>query len=330
MQLRGPIDVLEAAYSLEGSEDDWAARVGQSLYARLGRGLGLIRYSYRIDGGQLDVGSETHVDTHPDAPCASDELRTAPVNYLRETFASVPCATGLTAGGKEARAFVRARMRVLHARMGWRDVFVINAYDPTGEGLYFGLPSPRELRLSPAVRQTWGRVAVHIAAARRLRKRLDPAEAVMRPDGRVQHAIEDATSRAARSELATAVRNIERARGALRRSDPDRAVGDWKGLCAARWSIVEEIESDGKRYLLARRNDAPVRAGAQALTPREAQALAFASAGHSNKLIAYEMGITAATVGVLLHRAARRLGAKTRAQMIAAYEASRDPIKAGS
>jgi len=46
-----------------------------------------------------------------------------------------------------------------------------------------------------------------------------------------------------------------------------------------------------------------------ALGPRERCALGFAVHGDSNKLIAiaYELGMSASTVGVLLHRAARKL-----------------------
>lgn len=38
--------------------------------------------------------------------------------------------------------------------------------------------------------------------------------------------------------------------------------------------------------------------------------------GHSNKLIAYELGIAASTVGVLLGRAASRLGVRTRKALL--------------
>ena len=47
--------------------------------------------------------------------------------------------------------------------------------------------------------------------------------------------------------------------------------------------------------------------------------LAYAALGHANKLIAYELGVSASTVGVHLLRAARKLRVRTRAQAVAAW-----------
>jgi DNA-binding CsgD family transcriptional regulator len=55
------------------------------------------------------------------------------------------------------------------------------------------------------------------------------------------------------------------------------------------------------------------------LTPRELQAVGFAALGHSNKLVAYEMGIAPSTVSVLLHRAGQKLGTSSRVALIARY-----------
>ncbi len=94
-----------------------------------------------------------------------------------------------------------------------------------------------------------------------------------------------------------------------------RTVEAWRGLVAARWSIVDRFEHDGKRFLLAQEN-APVSPSRRELSERERQALAYAKLGHSNKLIAYELGISASTVGVLLWRAANKLGTKTREELL--------------
>jgi DNA-binding CsgD family transcriptional regulator len=90
------------------------------------------------------------------------------------------------------------------------------------------------------------------------------------------------------------------------------------------WTVVDEFERDGFRYQVVRR---PVRSDeAPRLTRREQQALAYASQGHSNKSIAYALGVAASTVGVLLYRAAGKLGAKSRHELLLAYERSqKDP-----
>lgn len=48
------------------------------------------------------------------------------------------------------------------------------------------------------------------------------------------------------------------------------------------------------------------------MSPREEQVLAHAALGHSNKLIAYELGLAHSTVRVLLARASAKLGARGR------------------
>ena len=72
-------------------------------------------------------------------------------------------------------------------------------------------------------------------------------------------------------------------------------------------------------YVVARRNDVRL-PRPDALSPRERQALGFAVLGDSNKLIAYELGISASTVGVLLHRAAQKLGCHSRVELLRRFQ----------
>jgi DNA-binding CsgD family transcriptional regulator len=46
------------------------------------------------------------------------------------------------------------------------------------------------------------------------------------------------------------------------------------------------------------------------------QAVTYASFGHSNKLIAYQLGISGARVSTLLSTSMRKLGARTLAQLV--------------
>ena len=75
--------------------------------------------------------------------------------------------------------------------------------------------------------------------------------------------------------------------------------------------VLEQISLASGDYLLVRRPPA-ARTGWDALTPREREAVRWVCTGASNKEIAHEMGISASTVGVLLSRAACRLGARGR------------------
>jgi DNA-binding NarL/FixJ family response regulator len=80
----------------------------------------------------------------------------------------------------------------------------------------------------------------------------------------------------------------------------------WRGLVAGRWSLVEQVDTDGRRYLIAHRND-PTTPDLRALTSRERQVVGYADLGHSNKLIAYELGLSPSTVGVQLKRGRAKL-----------------------
>jgi DNA-binding CsgD family transcriptional regulator len=280
---------------------------------------GAVSFAYRIGGdGRVAPGTLASCgEASRIAAIVPAMVAALPDWYVQSTFASIPCAMATETGGPETREQTRASIRELHP-LGLRDIFVLNAIDPTRGGVYVGAPVLRDTTLAPAARRTWMRIAAHVAAAARLRRALTAPEAILSPSGRVEHAEGDARPASARARLGDGARAIDRARGKLRRSDPDQAVAEWRGLIAARWTLVETFESDGKRYLLARRNEAdPV--GMASLTARERQVVGFAALKHRNKLIAYELGLSPSTVGVLLHRAARKLGVRTRDELIAAF-----------
>ncbi len=87
----------------------------------------------------------------------------------------------------------------------------------------------------------------------------------------------------------------------------------------AKWSLVDRIELDGRRYVLARENS-PRAQGPDALSGRERQVLAYAKLGHHNKLIAYELGVADSTVRVLLARAASKMGVRTRQDLLRSFD----------
>jgi DNA-binding CsgD family transcriptional regulator len=80
--------------------------------------------------------------------------------------------------------------------------------------------------------------------------------------------------------------------------------------------LVEHMEWAGRRYLVVVERDP----SAPSLTERESQVVEHAASGATNKEIAYDLHITHATVRVLLHRAARKLGVRGRAELIEAFK----------
>jgi DNA-binding CsgD family transcriptional regulator len=165
------------------------------------------------------------------------------------------------------------------------------------------------------------RLSVHVAAGLRLRRQLDgrpgleSAEAILEPDGRLAHA-ESAAAKpaAARAALRDHAAAIDRARGQLRRADPDAALELWEGLAAGRWSLVDQFDSDGRRYLVAHRND-PAVASPSRLAPRERQVARYLAMGCSNKHIAYELGLSESTVATHLDAAMTKMGVRSRAAL---------------
>ena len=86
---------------------------------------------------------------------------------------------------------------------------------------------------------------------------------------------------------------------------------------SSRWIVIEQFEHGGFHYRVSRK---PIAAtvGPQ-LTTREMEVLGYAQRGYNNKLIATALGVAPSTVGVLLFRAATKVGAKSRRELLRAY-----------
>jgi DNA-binding CsgD family transcriptional regulator len=325
MESVGLVEILEAAYAIDRDEQAWMQATGAAVDANLQYGKGLIASRYRVDAENrfhpyamqpINLGAEVL------QRMAAFEL---PPDYVDNTYRTI-CGVATQVGNEAARKHTRDFFQSSLAPVGVEDCMTINGLDPTGNGFMLAVWLPRTVKLTAWAKTRWTRVAAHLAAANRLRQRLDAskaktpesAEAILNAWGKVEHADGEAKSAEARTQLEEGARQMDRARGSLRKSDPDLAIAEWRGLIAARWTLVDHYESDGKRYLLARRNEATP-SGFAALSLRERQAVGYACLRHSNKLIAYEMGISPSTVGVLLHRAAGKLGAHTRDEMVALF-----------
>jgi len=101
----------------------------------------------------------------------------------------------------------------------------------------------------------------------------------------------------------------------MRESDPGRALELWKALVRGRWSTVDWFDSDGRRFVLGLPNPPNV-SDPRGLTEREEQVVAYALSGQTNKLIAYQLGLSMGRVSTLMSSAMRKLGMQTRAQLI--------------
>jgi DNA-binding CsgD family transcriptional regulator len=108
--------------------------------------------------------------------------------------------------------------------------------------------------------------------------------------------------------------SIDRARSTARGNE-DEALNLWQGLVAGRWSLIEQFDSDGRRFIVARRNDPHV-TDPRALGLRERQVLSYVAMGHPAKLIAYSLGVSPSSVSTTRRTAMRKLGLKTTADIV--------------
>ncbi len=329
--MRDPIDLIESVYSLAGDEQQWLDRLAAVFQPRLPPappGLGLVAQTYdasRPDRVAIRATSTLGYDpalaepvrsrtVMPDSEQAyvATILRTGFVGTLRQS----PDALRRT-GLPEARVkdFER-RLELGFRQLNIRDQFWINAQDPTYFGCFFLVMSKDRSGWQPSEAAAWRRVAAHVSAAFRIRRQFGPegtvapdpsaAEAILSPNGSLKHAAEPAQGEGVRTALRTAVRALDKARGPLRRRDPERATELWQALVAGRWSLLDHFDSDGRRFVVAHRNDAAV-PDMRGLTLRERQVASHAALGHSNKVIAYALGLSVGTVGSHLARARAKL-----------------------
>jgi DNA-binding CsgD family transcriptional regulator len=308
-----PVAILEAAYSVDRDEAAWLASVLEVVGPGLDRGHGASAFLYDAsDVSRMRVWSYLGGPTGR-GPAIAQAITASTPERLHWTFRTQSCAVASEGPGWDDQPASQ-----LFRQWGVEDILFVNGLDPTGIGCFLTARMPARAPPTPAVRQKWSRVAVHLAAAYRLQRRLselrEEPDAVLDPGGRVLHAEPGASGNAAREALRHLARAIDRARGGLRRRDPDEALFLWKRLAEARWSLVDQFESDGRRFLVARRNDVRL-PRPRVLTDRERQVAAQAALGLTNKHIAYALGLSTGTVSTHLSAAMRKLDLRSRADL---------------
>ena len=313
------ISVVEAAYRLEGSGERWTQGVLEACAPLLDLGEGLVGCEFRRSGQGYIIecvatrgvrGAERAVRRilgFQGARIGADLLFRSGVD-----FSSVSEAMGERADVGEA--VFRGATRGRYAD-GWGGI----AHTGDGRALVVGTGLLERQRPDAATCSRWSRAASHLGAGLRLLRTLERAcggardEAVLDSGGTVHHACGPARAQCARDALRDAVRRIDRARTRAGRADADTALASWEALVCGRWSLVDRFDADGRRYLVARRND-PAVSDPRGLSRCEAQAAEFLSLGHSEKQIGYALGISSAAVSRSIRSAVRKLGLRSRAQ----------------
>ena len=131
----------------------------------------------------------------------------------------------------------------------------------------------------------------------------------------VQTAPPAARTLPAKELLRRAARQLDRSPYILRHGDADRAIHLWEGLVRGRWTLVDWFDADGRRFIIAKLN--PLRDGVpRGLTARERQVALSAALGESSKSTGYQLGISPSRVSALLKAAMRKLGVRSKAQLV--------------
>ena len=322
------VGIVEALYALELDDGKWLAHIARAaadgMHVRH-RGA----YALTYDASDIqDCRFPGFAATDSVDPELARILATDFVAFYRSKPDLVDCIFRRVSFGPSREFPGVHRFDEVHAHLGTfgvHQVLGLNGINADGRGAHIGLLLPARAAFSDV--DLLARLSSHLAVASRLRRRLAgtaplaSADAVIDPTGTIVHAARGAKLREAREALSAATRRLERLRGPVRRRDPEQAARQWKALVEGRWSLVDQFETDGRRYLLAQSNEAPT-ASVALLSARERQVVALAALGHANKMIAYELGIAISTVGVLLGRAARKFGATRRAALLEAYGAA--------
>lgn len=326
------IDLVEAAYNLEVGFSNWFPNLLEKGNPILDRGLGFggcVWAGFAEDGTflatQLVASSpELTEDVGPKYAMANQELGPETLaQWLKDTQGIV---RRLSDDPPELGTY-----EVYTRYLGCKDILEINAHDHDAFGFSLFVLSDEIVQLSPSERARLERLAVHMAAGHRLQRALTPqpdasgtsmtdlplnAEALLDPKRfLVSELAGGAKDTSASETIREAAVRVDKARGKLRKSDPDEALEIWHGLVRGRWSLVDWFDTDGRRFVLAKPN-APKVTDPRGLTEREAQVATYAARGESSKILGYRFGISPPRVSKLLNSAMRKLKVETQAQLV--------------
>lgn len=319
------VKVVECCYDVDRPASEWLMNVLDASDPQLDQGCGT--HAYFVDLSAADrIEASGFVTSNAElaAQILSFEkwAAVAPAWFQRAIHQSFPAGFAREHLRKSQWA---PTVEQTAALMQLADAFGVNGVDSAGRGAVLAAFVPHgHARRGHPNKRVWARVAAHLATGARLVQRLsalparEEAEAVLSPSGRVEHAVGGAREAPAREALRSMVRRIDRARSRRQREDAEEATVLWEAMVAGRWSLVDHFDRDGRRFVLARPNE-PITNPLESLTERERQVLGLIANGHSNKLVGYELGLSASTVSTLLSRARHKLGATDRVSLVRTY-----------
>jgi DNA-binding CsgD family transcriptional regulator len=319
------IDMVEAAYRPCAEESEWLERVLAVAWSTTRQAV----FASGITFDRPEEGQRVRVHAWRHAG-ASDEAQKAVVQYAVRASKEVERAwlrQGVVDTASQISDGSRQFFEAIASKTGVvADALLINAIDPNGRGAYVAIFLREQSKLDGADRERWEMLGAHLTAGHRVwagvvaaKSPSTPlpcgAEAVVDPKTfQVTDTAGRAKDRGTTAMLRDSARQVDRARGRLRKTDPDEALQTWWALMHGRWSMVDWFDSDGRRFVLGIPNP-PDLGDPRGLTERELQVATYAARGETGKLIGYRLGIPRGTVSHELNAAMRKLGVKTQAEL---------------
>jgi len=329
------IAVVEAAYQLDVSEEQWLQDCCDRLHDLFGNRQGLAGYHIDFEPSGLAIGTVVESANASGVARALEEQLASLLRRARRASAG-PLVRARAAlfekilwqGIREPSTLLFASerktigprwMHYLGRKAVDQLTLVSTHVDGLGATAFLGvIEEPRRLR--PAERTMYQQVHAHIQAGLRLRRTLGPRTAVEAPAGgavldsrgAVVHAEGNAKQRV--DSLREGAARMGSARSQQMGRGPE-ALAAWQGLVDGTWSLVERFDTDGRRFVLAHANPHRVR-DPRGLTNMETRVAALAIRGYADKLIAYHLGIASGTVSGHLASAMRKLGVQRRTDLV--------------
>ncbi len=309
--------IVESIYRIDLGDDDWLITVADGLRPRIDMdSLGTFGALYRC---QEPAGFVPTRVIYRDVP---ESLRCA-LDLTPDDVSSGILSRSVFFGA-EVRSWQDNPCVQTGAlrRHGAADLLSLNAIAPDGTGCWFGGFQKTGGPLSDTARLTLTSIARHLAAAYRLRHRLqlaaippDPLDAELDDPRGGREASDAATGSPMGEALEFAMSALSRGRSSSRGTGRVEGVDHEPHSAARRWTLVESFEREGRACVLAMANR-PKRCGAARWSQRERDVVQHALLGHRNKVIAYDLGLAASTVRVLISRAAAKVGARSRQELL--------------
>lgn len=342
------LTLLDRAYDLDAAEPAWLEAVASAAAPFLANGDGMAAFLADREGRIHTPRYAGHVEWSGWGEVWFEGLRQLPPPMMRRALELTPVAYSIDrrgallnghatmadaiaadlrgepgAGGVARRGiWDEATQRQISGP--FLDSLDVVGLDPSGEAVVL-LGVRRALSKRPVGTReaAWlGRIAGHLASALRLRRALvkphallDGSSPVFDTAARPLHEADEQT-RLGLAALRAAVRaQLHARRGS---TSPTDVLEHWRALVLGRYSLLDVFDRDGKRFVVARPNVPLGRAieRAASLTAGERAVLALLAGGASNKLIAYDLGISTSTVAARLASAASKLGTSTHVELV--------------